>query len=223
MRRLPALFIMGWLFLVGSSSIKERSIAKLSTLKSPQLEAPEEPEIKAATPEDPGPAEIVVRPLQILKEQLHSSQPKSEAAALPQEPLPVDHPVYVDAGKPRHFLHNLFSVNNNAQFAFHVPPHQDNTRLRGTFRSFTRRDDPASSDRTANVDLMLLNEQEFSEFLHGQPQSVTYEIDSAHNQLVDWRVPTTYREPQTYHLVFSNPGSGTAIKFVEADFTVSFK
>jgi hypothetical protein len=222
LRRLSALFIMGWLFLVGGSSIKERSIAKLSNLKSPQLEAPEEAQITAATPEDPGLAETTVSPLQILQQQLHSSQPKSEAAALPQEPLPVDHPVYVDAGKPRHFLHNLFPVNNHAQFAFRVPPHQDNTRLRGTFRSFTRRDDPASSGRTANVDLMLLNEQEFSEFLHGQPQSVTYEIDSAHNQLVDWRVPTTYGESQTYHLVFSNPGSRTAIKFVEADFTVSF-
>jgi len=223
MRRLPALFIMGWLFLVGSSSIKERSIAKLSSLKSPQLEAPEDPEIKAATPEDLGPAETVVRPLKILKEQLQSSKPKSEAALLPQEPLLVDRPVYVDAGNPQHFLHKLFPVNNHAQFAFRVPPHQDNTRLRGTFRSFTRRDDPASSDRTADVDLMLLNEQEFSEFLHGQPQSVTYELDSAHNQLVDWRVPTTYKEPQTYHLVFSNPESGTAIKFVQADFTVSFK
>jgi hypothetical protein len=69
---------------------------------------------------------------------------------------------------------------------------------------------------------MLLNEQEFNEFLHGQPQSVTYELDSAHDLKVDWRVPTTYGEPQTYHLVFSNPG-GTKIKFVEADFTVSFE
>jgi|SRR5580704_4384236 hypothetical protein len=221
MKRLSALFIMGWLFLGGGSSIKERSIAKLSNL-NPQLEAPEDLEIRAATPEDPGLGETTVSPLQVLKEQLHSSQPKSEAAPLPQEPLPVDHPVYVDAGKPQHFLHKLFSVNNHAQFTFRVPPHQDNTRLRGTFRSFTRRDDPASNDRIADVDLMLLNEQEFSEFLHGQPQSVTYEIDSAHNQLVDWRVPTTYGESQTYHLVFSNPGSGTAMKFVEADFTVSF-
>jgi hypothetical protein len=223
MKRLSALFIMGWLFLGGGSSIKERSIAKLSNLEYPQLEAPEDLEITAATPEDPGLGETTVSPLQLLKEQLHSSQPKSEAAALPQEPLPVDHPVYVDAGNLQHFLHRLFSVNNHAHFAFHVPAHQDNTRLRGTFRSFTRRDDPASSDRAADVDLMLLNEQEFSEFLHGQPQSVTYELDSAHNQVVDWRVPTTYGEPQTYHLVFSNPGSGTAIKFVEADFTVSFK
>ena len=107
------------------------------------------------------------------------------------------------------FCTRVFSVNNHAQFAFVVPPHQGNARLRGTFRSFTKRNDPDStSDRTADVDLLLLNEQEFDEFLHGQPQSVTYELDSAHNQLVDWRVPTTYGEPQTYHLVFSNSERG---------------
>jgi hypothetical protein len=118
-------------------------------------------------------------------------------------------------------LHKLFAVKNHVQFAFLVPPHQGNTRLRGTFRSFTKPDAPDSSDRTANVDLMLLNEQEFNEFLHGQPQSVTYELDSAHDDSVDWKVPTTFGEPQKYHLIFSNSGSGT--KFVEADFTVSFQ
>jgi hypothetical protein len=70
--------------------------------------------------------------------------------------------------------------------------------------------------------LLLLNQQEFDEFLHGQPQSVTYELDSSHNQLVDWRVPMTYGEPQTYHLIFGN-SEGAGIKFVEADFTVSFE
>lgn len=70
---------------------------------------------------------------------------------------------------------------------------------------------------------MLLNDQEFNEFLHGQPQSVTYELDPSHNQMVDWRVPTTYGESQQYHLVFSNSEGGTNIKFVEADFTVSFE
>jgi len=115
-------------------------------------------------------------------------------------------------------------VSKHTQFAFLVPPHQGNTKLHGAFRSFTKRSDPDStSDRTADVDLMLLNEQEFNEFLHGQPQGVTYELDPAHNQTVDWQVPTTYGEAETYHLVFSNSAGGAKIKFVEADFTVSFE
>lgn len=112
-------------------------------------------------------------------------------------------------------------MSNQTQFLFVAPAHQESTRLRGTFRSFTKRNDPDSSNGTADIDLLLLNEQEYNDFLHGPPQSVTYELDSAHNQVVDWRLPTTYGEPQTYHLVFSN-SDGTKTKFVEADFTVSF-
>jgi len=141
----------------------------------------------------------------------------------PLEPLTVA-PVRAEAPQPENFLHKTFSLNNHSQFAFVVPPHQDTTRLRGTFRSFTNRSDPDSTnDRTAKVDVMLLNEQEFNEFQHGQPQSVTYELDAAHNQLVDWRVPTTYADSQTYHLIFSNSDGGTTAKFVQADFTVSFQ
>jgi hypothetical protein len=96
--------------------------------------------------------------------------------------------------------------------------------LRGTFRSFTNRSDPDStSDRSADVDVMVLNEEEFNQFLHGQPQSVTYELDPSHNLKVDLRVPTTFTDPQKYYLVFSNSDGGTKTKFVEADFTVSFE
>jgi hypothetical protein len=139
----------------------------------------------------------------------------------PLEPLTVT-PVHVEAQPPENFLHTVFSVSNYTQFSFVAPPHQDNTRLHGTFRSFIHRNDPNFSDSTANVDVMLLNDREFNEFLHGPSQSVTREVDSAHNQTVDWQIPRTYGEPQTYHLVFSNSGSGAKTKFVEADFTVSF-
>jgi len=138
----------------------------------------------------------------------------------PLEPLTVTS-ARIEALRPENLLHKVFAVNNHAEFSFLVSPHQANTRLRGTFRSFTKRNDPDSSDSTADVEVMLLNEQEFEQFLHGPPQSVTYELDSAHNQIVDWRIPTTYGEPQTYHLVFSNSG-GPKTKFVQADFTVSF-
>jgi hypothetical protein len=138
----------------------------------------------------------------------------------PLEPLTVT-PAHIETRRPENFLHKVFSVSNQTQFLFVAPAHQESTRLRGTFRSFTKRNDPDSSNGTADIDLLLLNEQEYNDFLHGPPQSVTYELDSAHNQVVDWRLPTTYGEPQTYHLVFSN-SDGTKTKFVEADFTVSF-
>ena len=144
----------------------------------------------------------------------------------PEEPL---QPLSAAAAQgetqpPEHFLHKVFPVDDHAQFAFVVPPHQDNARLRGDFRSFTKRSDPyCSSDKTADVGMILLNEQEFNDFLQNRPGSSTYELDPAHNQVVDWRVPTTYADPQTYHLIFSNSQGGTKTKFVKADFTVSFQ
>jgi hypothetical protein len=222
MKRWSAPLIIVSVLLFCSCSKKQSSEANRPTVDQPQEVQPEEPEIKAATPEDPGPMGTVVVPLDVLKKRAKASQTES-AAAFSREPLPVDHPVNIEPGKPKHLLHNVFSVNNHTQFAFVVPPHQGSTRLHGTFRSFTKRSDPDStSDGTADVDLMLLNEKEFSQFLHGQPQSVTYELDPSHNQLVDWHVPTTYVEPETYHLVFSNSAGGIKVKFVEADFTVSF-
>jgi hypothetical protein len=212
------------LLLICSCSRKEDSqLRPRSNDHQPQAVKPEGQEIKAATAEDPGPTVTVVVPLEVLKKQAKTAQTNPEEAS-PQKPLPIDHPVYLEPQGSKHFLHKVFSLSNHTQFTFLVPPHQGNARLRGTFRSFTKRSDPDStSDRTAGLDLMVLNEQEFNEFLRGRPQSVTYELDSANNQSVDWRVPTTYGESQTYHLVFSNPAGGTKIKFVEADFTVSFE
>jgi hypothetical protein len=149
-----------------------------------------------------------------------SEEVRPEEALKPLTLAPVD----VERPQPEHFLHKEFSVKNHAEFSFLVPAHQPNTRLRGTFRSFAKPGAPDStSDQTTDVKLLLLNDQEFNEFQHGEPQSVTYELDPSHDQIVEWRVPTTFSDPQTYHLVFSNPPGGLKTKFVEADFTVSFE
>jgi hypothetical protein len=221
MKRLTAPLVVLVLLVCGCSKKDSPAAQRLNGDEPLQIQA-KEPEIKAATPEDPGPIATVVGPMTVWEQQAGLAQTQREDA-LRRQLHPADRLVHVEA-KPEHFLHRVFSLSDHTQFSFVVPPHQANTRLRGTFRSFTKRGDPDStSDRTADVDLLLLNEQEFNEFLQGEPQSVTYELDSSHNQLVDWRVPMTYKEPQTYHLIFGNSEGGTRIKFVEADFTVSFE
>jgi|SRR5271154_6971044 len=151
-----------------------------------------------------------------------SKQAKSSEE--PQAVLSVDRPVHTSSEESRNVVHGVFSLGKYEQFAFVVPPHQAYPRLHGDFRSFTKRRDPEStSDKTADVGLMLLNEQEFNDFLQGHPGSTTFELDPAHDQTVDWRVPITYEQPQQYHLVFSNSNGGPKTKFVKAEFTISFE
>lgn len=141
-----------------------------------------------------------------------------------QAPPSVDRPLHQRSEEPKSLVHGVFSVSKYTQFAFVVPAHQAYPRLHGDFRSFSKRRDPdSSSDSAADVSLMLLNEQEFNDFLQGKPGSTTYQSNAAHDQTVDWRVPITYEQAQQYHLVFSNPDGGPKTKFVKADFTVSFE
>lgn len=220
MKRSSALLMMFIMLGLCGCSRKASPAAKTSEADQPQDVQSDEAPVKPATPDDPGSPGAVVVPLQVLEKQAKASLAK---APVPQKALPVDHSDYLEAGKPRSFLHKVFSLNKNADFGFEIPPHQWNARLRGNFRSFTKRSAPDStSDRTADIDIILLNEQEFNNFLHGQAPNVTYELDSAHSQIIDWRIPTTYGDPQIYHLIFCNSGR-TKTKFVEADFLVSFE
>jgi hypothetical protein len=150
----------------------------------------------------------------------------SRKANPPEEPQAalVDRPVHRSTEESKKVVHGVFSVSKYEQFEFVVPPHQPYPRLHGDFRSFTKRRDPeSSSDETADVGLMLLNQQEFDDFLQSHSGSTTYQLDPAHDQTVDWRVPITYDQPQEYHLVFSNSDGGPKTKFVKADFTLSFQ
>ena len=125
---------------------------------------------------------------------------------------------------PVKVLHRVISVSNHAEFAFSVPPHQKDARLRGTFRSFTKRGAPDStSDDTANIDVMVLNDQQLDDFQHGKPVAATYEIDPSHDQRVEWKAPATSDQAQAYHLVFNNSSGGAKTKFVQADFSVTFE
>jgi len=177
-----------------------------------------EPEIKAATPEDPGPVATVVSPLAAIrtasKEGPEESQ-ETDGAARP----PGDHVVLVATAKPQNFLRGVFAVADYSQFSFLIPPHQVSPKLQGNFRSFSNRASPDSS--SAKVEVMLLNEQEFDDFQHHRIGSATYESESS-SQRMDYAMPATYDGTRQYHLVFQNP-TGRKEIFVKADFTITFE
>ena len=141
----------------------------------------------------------------------------------PSSEVSVDHLGNLKTEEPKNVVHGVFPVKKYTQFAFIVPAHQGYPKLQGDFRSFTKPRDPDSSDKTGEVGLLLLNDQEFADFQQGRPGTTTYELNPANDQVVDWQVPNTYDQPQQYHLVFSNPDGGPKTKFVKAEFTISFK
>jgi hypothetical protein len=146
-----------------------------------------------------------------------------EEAAPPQQAALVDRhaDTYLE---PQKVLHQIFPVKDHTQFAFSIPPHQRDARLIGNFRSFAKRGAPDStSDQTADVDLMVLDDQQLDDFLHSRPVTATYEVDPSHNQKVEWKAPPTSDQPQAYHLVFSNSAGGAKVKFVDADFAINFE
>src|SRR3979411_2933563 len=123
MKTLSALLIIVLLFC--GCSKKESPEAKRPTVDPPQAVQNEEPVIKAATQEDPGPIATVISPLSILKEQAKPSQTKPEEN-VPRQTLLVDHHVNPALQEPKKILHKMFSVNKYEQCAFVFPPRQPN-------------------------------------------------------------------------------------------------
>jgi hypothetical protein len=198
--------------------------AILQHVAPPSTEPPKAVEIKAATPEDPGPIATVVSPIMTLTKTPADTQNAGtqEPAAAPAGMAAADHVDATAMPVPNHFLHKRFSMTDSSEFAFTVPPHAVNPTLRGSFRAFTKGSSGSASSKPAAIDLMLMNEEEFDDFVHGRSYDASYEADSSPNLTVQYAMPHTLGRACVYHLVFRNShGSRTSI--VDADFTVSFQ
>jgi len=201
-----------------SLTVDRPPVAKAATL----VPARQPQKAEAAMPEDAGDLVTVTGPMIVWMRDKQKHEQAAQQVSVSPEPQSMDHVVVAAAEKPTNFLHEVFPISDYASFAFVVPPYQVNPRLHGHFRSFTRKGlhSVSQSEKTAAVDLMVLNQQEFDDFAHGRPGGATYELDSAQNRTVDFVVPTAHDRPETYHLVFLNRARTT--KMVDADFTATF-
>jgi hypothetical protein len=125
----------------------------------------------------------------------------------------VDHAA---TAAPVNFVHKTFKVAGYTKFEFDVPPHSVNPKLEGTFKAFAT----GNPEEPANIDLLLLTPEQFSDFAHEQGQA-TFTVTGSSGQTVDYALPSTIGEGQKYYLVFRNPAKGSA-RSVQADFTSSF-
>lgn len=123
---------------------------------------------------------------------------------------------------PKHFLHKTFKVATYVRFPFDVPAHSINPKLQGSFKSYLPDKGPDSAGDASNVDFLLMNAEEFDDFMHSRNGAVRYSIGAAHSQDVDYALPATLEEPVKYFLVFRNAANGGPERMVDADFTISF-
>ncbi|MFZ0760926.1 MAG: hypothetical protein WAM69_13345 [Candidatus Sulfotelmatobacter sp.] len=139
-----------------------------------------------------------------------------------EEVPPTDHVAPSPVGGTRTILHKAFTVSTSVNFPFEIPAHAAMPRLHGNYKSFVGQLSVQSSDDSANVDFLLLNDDQYADFVHGRAGEVLFSANASHDQDVDVSLPATDELPQKYHLIFRSTPGGAAKKVVQADFTVDF-
>lgn len=125
-------------------------------------------------------------------------------------------------GSSVRILNRTFGVRSTVQLAFEVPAHAATPTLRGTYQSFFKQAGSQNSDTDAEIEFLVLNEQQFADFLKQRAGEATFSAEDAHAQEVNTSLPPTVGQPEKYHLIFRNNSRGPERKFVRADFRMEF-
>ena len=192
---------------------------RASAPTSQTTEQAQPPELKPAA-QDPNKMGAVIGPLaQWMQNQKQEQAPEERHVVKPHA---LDHIAESPVGTSSSIVRKTFSVSAPAKFAFEVPAHAASPQLHGTFRAFVRQAGVQSSDESADIDLLLMNGDQYANFQRGQPADTVYSVDSSHDQDVSFGLPATMEKPVQYYLVFRNSSASPAKKVVQADFQVDF-
>lgn len=134
----------------------------------------------------------------------------------------IDRVGSLPADTSENILHRTFTVRTATAFPFEVPAHVAFPHLRGDYKSFVTKVEVQSNEHSADVDLFVFNEQQYSDFKAGNSGNAVYASDPSHDQTVDVSLPPSLNEVKKYYLVFRNAPGGDAKKTVQADLTVDF-
>ena len=154
-----------------------------------------------------------------------SRQEPSKVETLPpisRKASASDHVGGSPVGTSNTILHQTFKVAGIVNLPFEIPAHAANPQLRGTYRSFVKQAGTQSSDTAADVEFLLLNEQQYAEFLNGRSGEAVFSAEDAHNQEVNTGLPPTLDQPAKYYLIFRNNSHDAGKKVVQADFRIDF-
>lgn len=114
-------------------------------------------------------------------------------------------------------LKQTFTVQKNKIFRFEIPAHVTHPRIQGSFQSFTGNADKTSAD----VELMLMDDPQYQDFLKGKLQETVNTITPSSNAEIHWQLDSTSDMPQPYYFVFLNPQKIPASVSVQTDFNLS--
>lgn len=154
-----------------------------------------------------------------------SRQESSKVETLPpvsRKASASDHVGGSPVGTSNAILHQTFKVAGIVNLPFEVPAHAANPQLRGTYQSFVKHAGTQSSDTAADVEFLLLNEQQYADFLNGRSGEAVFSAEDAHNQEVNTGLPPTLDQPAKYYLIFRNNSHDAGKKVVQADFRIDF-
>jgi hypothetical protein len=118
-------------------------------------------------------------------------------------------------------LQKTFNLKVSATFPFEIPAHAVRPHLHGIFQSFAGKIRGAS-DETANVDFLILNEEQQLQSANNRASEALFAVEASHNQAVNFDLPPSLNQPVKYYLVFRSPGGGQGSTVVEATFRVDF-
>lgn len=113
-------------------------------------------------------------------------------------------------------LKKSFSIQGNKAFRFEIPAHSSQPTIRGSFESFSG----ANSSQKADVELMLMDEDQYQDFLKGKLETTVNSIAPSSNSEVHWNLGSTLDTPAAYYFVFLNPQKGSQVT-VNAEFNLA--
>jgi len=146
---------------------------------------------------------------------------ETEVANASGTPLGVDRISSSKALTPHRFLHRRISVKAYEGFGFEVPAHATRPRIHGEFNSFVV-DGGSGELREENVEVLLLSEEEYRDFVHGRAGAASFGKPPSAGAVIDWTLDATLFQPLKYYLVFRNSSRERQTELVDADFSLSF-
>ena len=147
---------------------------------------------------------------------------KKKAPEEEEKLLAMDRVARSPVDTSQQILHKTFTVSSTVKFPFEIPAHAAIPHLRGNYRSFVKDPGVQSDDDNANIDFLILNEDQYADFVGGHAGEALFSADASHDQDINVSLPPSQDQPRKYYLVFRNSPGGAAKKLVQAQFTVDF-